>query len=51
MTATTMPYLVAAFMAVWIILALYLFSLHARQKKLREELRLLKERLEKDQAP
>lgn len=44
-----MSYLVAAFMAVWIILAIYLFSIHAREKKLREELRRLRQVVEKKQ--
>jgi CcmD family protein len=39
----TMPYLVAAFMAIWIILAVYLFSMHSREKKLREEIERLKQ--------
>ena len=39
----TMPYLVAAFMAIWIILAVYLFSMHSRERKLREEIERLKQ--------
>jgi CcmD family protein len=39
----TMPYLVAAFTAIWIILAVYLFSMHSREKKLREEIERLKQ--------
>jgi len=42
-----MNYLFAAFLAIWIILACYLFSIHSREKKLREEVRQLKNRLEK----
>ena len=42
----TMPYLFAAYLAIWIILAFYLFSIHSREKKLREEVRQLKKRLE-----
>jgi CcmD family protein len=43
----TMYYLFAAYMAIWIILACYLFSIHSREKKLREEVRQLKRMLEK----
>ena len=43
----TMPYLFAAYLAIWIILAIYLFSIHSREKKLREEVRRLKLLLEK----
>ncbi len=43
----TMNYLFAAYMAIWIILAVYLFSIHSREKKLREEVRRLKQLLEK----
>jgi CcmD family protein len=39
----TMPYLVAAFTAVWINLAVYLFSMHSRERKLREEIKRLKQ--------
>ena len=40
-----MNYLFAAYLAIWIILALYLFSIHSREKKLREEVRRLKQLL------
>ncbi|HEV8574123.1 MAG TPA: CcmD family protein [Dehalococcoidia bacterium] len=43
----TMSYLFAAYAAIWIILALYLFSLHSREKKLREEVRRLKAMMER----
>lgn len=43
----TMPYLFAAYMAIWIILALFLLSMHSREKKLREEIRRLRQILEK----
>ena len=43
----TMSYLAAAFAAIWILLAAYLFSLHSREKKLREEVARLREILEK----
>ncbi len=42
-SVNTMNYLFAAYAAIWIILAAYLFSIHSREKKLREELRNLKE--------
>ena len=40
-------YLTAAFMAIWVILAVYLFLLGSREKKLRREIQLLKKLLEK----
>lgn len=43
----TMNYLFAAYTAIWIILALYLYSIHSREKKLRQEIRRLKQLLEK----
>jgi len=43
----TMKYLFAAYMVVWILLALYLFSIHSRERKLREEVERLKEILDK----
>jgi len=43
----TMHYLFAAYMAIWILLAFYLLSIHSREKKLREEVRRLKRMLEK----
>jgi CcmD family protein len=43
----TMSYLFAAYAAIWIILAAYLFSIHSREKKLRDEIARLKARLEK----
>jgi CcmD family protein len=42
-----MHYLFAAYSVIWIILAFYLFSLHSREKKLREEVRRLKQLLDK----
>jgi CcmD family protein len=42
-----MNYLVAAYSAVWIILAVYLFSIHSREKKLREDVARLRESLRK----
>ena len=38
-------YLFAAYLAIWIILAVYLYSIHSREKKLREEVRQLKDLL------
>jgi CcmD family protein len=43
----TMHFLFAAYMAIWILLAVYLFSIHMREKKLREEVRRLRQTLEK----
>jgi len=43
----TMHYLFAAYLAIWILLAVYLFSIHSREKKLREEVRRLRQLLEK----
>ncbi len=40
-------YLFAAYTAIWIILAVYLFSLQARQEKLRDEIERLKSMLQK----
>ncbi len=37
-----MQYLFAAYLAIWIVLSLYLFSLHSREKKLREEVQRIK---------
>ena len=42
-----MNYLFAAFLAIWIIMACYLFSIHSREKKLREEVRRLRQRMDK----
>ncbi len=42
----TMNYLFSAYAAIWIILALYLFSLHSRERKLRNEIERLKRTLE-----
>jgi CcmD family protein len=45
----TIHYLFAAYLAIWIILALYLFSIHSRENKLREEIERLKEMMAKRQ--
>jgi len=42
-----MDYLAAAFMAIWILLAIYLFLLSSREKKLRDEIQRLRRQLEK----
>jgi CcmD family protein len=42
-----MKYLFAAYMAIWILLALYLFSIHSREKKLRKDVERLKEMIDK----
>jgi CcmD family protein len=43
----TMNYLFAAYMAIWILLALYLFSIHSRERKLRQDVERLKEIIDK----
>ena len=43
----TMAYLFAAYTAIWLILAVYLYSMHAREKKLRAEVERLKETIGK----
>jgi CcmD family protein len=42
----TMNFLFAAYMAIWILLAVYLYSIHTREKKLREEIRRLRQMLD-----
>jgi CcmD family protein len=42
-----MNYLFAAYAAIWIILAIYMYSIHSREKKLREDVERLKQLLEK----
>ncbi len=42
-----MHYLFAAYAAIWVILALYLFSIHSREKKLAQEIERLKQALER----
>ena len=42
----TMNYLFAAYAAIWIILAVYLYSIHSREKRLREDVERLKQLLE-----
>ena len=43
----TLNYLFAAFVAVWLILAGYLYSIHSREKKLRQDVQRLKETISK----
>jgi len=47
----TMTYLFAAYMAIWIILSIYLYSIHAREKRLRADVQRLKELLERTRHP
>jgi CcmD family protein len=46
MNTNPMNYLFAAYLAIWIILSVYLFSIHSREKKLREEVARLKQLME-----
>jgi CcmD family protein len=43
----TMNYLFAAYAVIWILLAAYLFLLHARESKLRADIEHVKEMLER----
>jgi CcmD family protein len=43
----TLSYLFAAFSAIWIILALYLYSIHSRERRLRHDVERLKQLIEK----
>ncbi len=49
-TVNTMNYLFAAYTAIWVILAIYLFSIHSREKKLRKELENLRELVERQSS-
>ncbi len=42
-----MNYLFAAYVAIWLILAVYLFSIHSREAKLRADIDRLKELFDK----
>jgi CcmD family protein len=42
----TMNYLFAAYAAIWILLAVYLYSIHAHEKRLRQEIERLRHLLE-----
>ncbi len=46
-TVNTMNYLFAAYTAIWIILAVYMFSIHSREKKLRQDLQNLRQLVER----
>ncbi len=46
-TVNTMNYLFAAYTAIWMILAVYMFSIHSREKKLRQDLQNLRQLLER----
>jgi len=45
-TTNPLYYLFAAYAAIWIILAIYMFSIQSRERKLRDELNGLKQLLE-----
>ncbi len=47
MNTNPMNYLFAAYLAIWIILAVYLFSIHSREKRLRVEVQRLKQIIER----
>jgi CcmD family protein len=42
----SMNYLFSAYATIWIILAIYLFSIHSREKKLRGEIEHIKQILD-----
>jgi CcmD family protein len=44
----TMKFLFAAYLVIWILLALYLFTIHSRERKLRAEVDRLREIVEKN---
>jgi CcmD family protein len=46
-STNSMNYLFAAYAAIWIILALYLYSIQSRERKLRDEVERLKDSLQK----
>jgi CcmD family protein len=46
----TMNYLFAAYTAIWIILAVYMFSIQSRERKLREDVERLKAMLAKEKV-
>ena len=45
-TTNPLNYLFAAYAAIWIILAIYIFSIQSRERKLRDELNHLEQLLE-----
>jgi len=42
----SMNFLFSAYTAIWVILAIYMYSIHSREKKLRNEIERLKQLLE-----
>ncbi len=46
----TMNYLFAAYTSIWIILAIYLYSIYARETKLRADVQRLKQLVEQSQG-
>lgn len=42
----SMGFLFSAYSAIWVILAIYMYSIHSREKKLRNEIERLKQLLE-----
>ena len=42
----SLNFLFAAYVSIWIILAVYLYSIHSRERKLRAEVQRLKELIE-----
>jgi len=42
----SMNFLFSAYSAIWVILAIYMYSIHSREKKLRNEIERLKQLLE-----
>ncbi len=46
-TVNAMNYLFAAYTAIWIILAVYMFSIHSREKKLHQDLQNLRQLVER----
>jgi len=47
MNPNPMNYLFAAYAAIWVILAIYLFSIQSREKKLRADIERLKQMFDK----
>jgi CcmD family protein len=46
-----MPYLFAAFCAIWVVLFLYLLSLSRRQRELSREVEALRQMMERGESP
>ncbi len=49
-SVNTMNYLFAAYTAIWIILAIYLFSIQSRENKLRQQLENLRQLVERQSS-